>query len=187
MSAEPARRSAAKLATLVAVPIALAVGVLSLWAYGAFDGAGPEPSPTTAVAQPTSPVAMEAPTLNREVALVCREVVAALPDAVRNAARRPVTAGSEQNAAYGDPPLTLACGAPTPSLPLTAEVFPLSGVCWAARPATGGTVWTTVDRSVGIAVTVPGPPEGSGQSVVPFAKAIAENDPRLPKPPSGCG
>jgi hypothetical protein len=181
--ADPVRRRAATAATLVAVPVALAVGLVSLWAFGAFEG----PPQPVAGPRPTSAVTMQAPTLTPEVAEVCRAVVAQLPDAVRDAARRPVTAGPEQNAAYGDPPLTLACGVLTPSLPPTTEVFPLSGVCWAAVPGPGGTVWTTVDRTVGIAVTVPGSPDGSGQSVIPFTKAISPNDPRLPDPPPGCG
>ena len=34
------------------------------------------------------------------------------PATLRDLAARPVTAGPEQNAAYGDPPLTVACGVP---------------------------------------------------------------------------
>jgi hypothetical protein len=173
---DPVRRSAARLATLVAVPVALAVGLASLWFSGVL-----RPAPDT------SPVTMAAAPLDTDATVICRAVVARLPEAVRDRARRPVTAGAEQNAAYGDPPLTLACGAAAPVVAPTAEVYPLSGVCWVAQPEGGGTVWTTVDRQVPVAVTVPGPSEGSAQSVIPFAAAVGAADPRLATPPSGCG
>ena len=60
------------------------------------------------------------------------------------------------------------------------EVFNLAppgaegGVCW--YPVRGGdrTMWTTVDRAVAVTVTVPGPSEGSGQSVAPFSAAVGQ-------------
>ena len=178
--------SAARIATLVAVPVALVVGLLSLWRFGAFDSAAPAP---TGSPDPTStgPVAMSAPALSEPVAAVCRTVVANLPDAIRDLRRRPVTAGAEQNAAYGDPAITFACGGPAASAAPTADVFPFSGVCWIAQSTPAGTIWSTVDRTVPVTVTVPGPPDGSGQSVVPLSPAVARNDPRISKPPTGCG
>ncbi len=177
MAPDPDRRQAARAATLVALPAALVVGVISLWALGAFDN---RPAP-----QATSPVEMAAPTLAPEVATVCRDVVAKLPATVREARRRPVTAGAEQNAAYGDPPITLACGTSRPSIPPTATVYPLSGVCWYPQVVAAGTAWTTVDRSVPVTVTVPGPSEGSAQTVIPFSAAVA-SDPPVTTPPPGC-
>jgi hypothetical protein len=178
VASDPVRRSAARVATLVAVPVALVVGLVSLWSAGAFRAA-----------PATTPVTMAAPALDPDATAICRAVVAKLPEAVREMARRPVTAGPEQNAAYGDPPLTLACGVAPAAVEPTAEVYPLSGVCWVAvaQPGDTGTVWTTVDRQVPVAVTVPGAREGSAQSVIPFAAAVGTANPRLTTPPTGCG
>jgi len=132
-------------------------------------------------------VAVAAPALPAASAAVCRAVVAKLPEAVRDARRRPVIAGAEQNAAYGDPPLTLACGAPAQPYAGTDEVWTLSDVCWLARPEAGRTVWTTLDRRVPVAVTVPGPKDGSAQWVIAFSDAVGTADPPIAQPPRRCG
>jgi hypothetical protein len=183
VSADPVRRQAARAATIVAIPVALAVVGISVWTYGR-AGATATPS---ALPQATAPVTMAAPALTDQTATVCRAVVAALPDSIRDAKRRPVTAGAEQNAAYGDPAITLSCGGVAASLPPTTEVYPLGGVCWSAATGPNSTVWTTVDRTVVQTVTVPGTGDGSGQSVVPFGKPIADSVPRLDTAPTGCG
>src|SRR5689334_22530815 len=103
-------RSAARTAALIALPIALAIGALSLWWFGAFGSVAPTPS--TPGAQASGPVTMAERPLSDDAAAVCRTVIAHLPDSIREANRRPVTAGAEQNAAYGDPAITVACGAP---------------------------------------------------------------------------
>jgi hypothetical protein len=171
---DPVRRSAARTATLVAVPVALAVGLALLWSFGAFSRPG------------TGPVEMAAPALAEEATLVCRAVIADLPDTVTGDPRRPVTAGAEQNAAYGDPPLTLACGTGETTFPPTDLVYPLSGVCWHATTAAESTVWTTVDRQVPVTVTVPGPQEGAAQKVIAFSEAVRSADPAVATVPTGC-
>ena len=189
MSPDPVRRSAARTATLVAVPVALAAGLFSVWALGGFhrgDESPPTSATTSSRPQASSPVPMQARSLGAEAVTVCLGVVAELPDVVREAHRRPVTAGSEQNAAYGEPPLTLACGTSRPAFAPTDRLYSLSGVCWYARPGAAGTVWTTVDRRVPVTVTVPGAPEGAAQRVIVFSTAIAAADPRAANPPSGC-
>jgi hypothetical protein len=184
VAADPSRRRAARIATLVAVPIAVAVALGSVWYFGRFATA-PSSTPTPAV-QPTSPVSVAAPSLSPAAAQVCRAVIAKLPDQVRGAPRRPVSAGAEQNAAYGEPPIVLACGVAAPSLAPTDQVSVLNHVCWYGRAIPTGTQWTTVDRQVPVSVTVPGPRDGSAQSVIPFSAVIAANDARLPTVPTGC-
>src|SRR5262245_4128122 len=83
--ADPTRRSAARIATYVAIPIALAVLLISVLMFGL----GPATGPVTMSARPLSP----------EFAEVCRLIVADLPESVPGHNRRPVTDGSEQNAA----------------------------------------------------------------------------------------
>ncbi len=185
MAGDPVRRRAARAATLVALPMAIGVAVVSLWLFGAFSGppAGAPPSPGHT--RPTSAVTLAVPVLPAERALVCRGVVAQLPETVLDRPRRGVT-GPEQNAAYGEPPVTLACGAPPASLAPTADVTTLSGVCWFTETTASATVWTTVDRRTPVRVTVPGSAAGSAQAVIAFSTAIVANDPVAAAIPTGC-
>ncbi|MBX6750111.1 MAG: DUF3515 domain-containing protein [Micromonosporaceae bacterium] len=175
-SSDPIRRRAAIIATLVALPIALAVLLISVFVFGA-----PSPEPAA-----TGPVTVTERSLSPEVAGLCQAVIADLPDTAAGHARRPVTAGSEQNAAYGDPPIIVECGTELPAVGDTDLVYPLSGVCWYSVTEADRTVWTTVDRTVPVTVTVPGPPDGAAQFVVPFSNAIGTNLPLRDPAPTGC-
>jgi hypothetical protein len=188
--ADPARRSAARLATLVALPTAVLVAILSAWALGGLERARDrptDPGPSAVDGPATEPVAVPERTLPPDVAPVCRRVLAGLPTAIPTGARRPVNGDVGHSAAYGDPPVVLRCGTAMPSVPETAEVATLDGVCWYAVAAAGSTELTTVDRVVPVTVTVPGPVAGSAQSVIGFSNAIARADPRRADAPSGCG
>lgn len=179
---DPIRRSAALTATLVAVPVALAVLLISAFAFGGF---GQEPPAT-------GPVTMTERELSPEVAGLCQAVIADLPDAVAEHARRPVSAGAEQNAAYGDPAITLECGTAQPTVGLTDDVFNLvspgstAGVCWYPVAGDNATIWTTADREVAVTVTVPGPREAAAQLVVPFSTPVGANLPLRDSFPTGC-
>jgi len=156
-----ARRSATRVATLVAVPVALIAGLV---AFQALKPAQPKP-------QATGPVTMPAPPLDERQAAVCRALLVRMPEAVRDRQRRPVTAGHEQNAAFGDPAITVACGGEMPSFAPTETVYPLSGVCWVADST--GIKWTTVDREVPVVVTVPAGYDSPGQWVTAFSGPIS--------------
>jgi Protein of unknown function (DUF3515) len=174
--------AAARTATLVAVPVTILVALGSAWWLGAFrshTAAPPRP-------QATTPVAVAAPSLAGPQATACRALLSHLPDAVRDRRRRPVTAGAEQNAAYGDPAITLSCGVAAVTPPVGADVYPLSGVCWYSQPGAGGTVWTTVDRTVPVRVTVPSAYDSPGQWVIAFSTPIAAELPVSPSAPAGC-
>jgi len=167
------RRSASRVATLVAVPVALLAGFV---AFQALRPATPKP-------QETGPVAMTAKALDGRQTEVCRALVARMPDQVRDRQRRQVTAGQEQNAAFGDPAITLACGGETPSIAQSEFVYGLSGVCWMVDPA--GTKWTTVDREVPVVIMVPKEYDSPGQWVTAFSGPISSAV--LPAHiPSGC-
>jgi len=174
------RRAAARTATVVAIPVALLVGVLVFWLMG---GWGRDGSPRP---QATTPVSVPAPPLGDRAATVCRALVAELPGAVRDLPRRPVTAGAEQNAAYGDPPLTLACGVPPASFPADAQLWGISGVCWYADRRPDGAVWTTVDREVPVTVTVPTRYEGPGDWVAEFSAPLTATVRAAAQPPAAC-
>jgi hypothetical protein len=192
VSRDPTSRGAARWATLVAVPVALLTGVAS---YAIFDRGPGEPgapgasaAPPTARPRATSPVTVAAPPLSGRAEVVCRALLSRMPDALRGQARRPVTAGAEQNAAYGDPPVTVACGAPAAAFPATDRVFSLNGVCWHLDTGRTGSTLTTVDREVPVLVTVPGGQPGPGQWVIDLADPLVAAVPSLPvaSTPGGC-
>jgi uncharacterized protein DUF3515 len=66
-------------------------------------------------------------------------------------------------AAWGDPPVVLRCGIPTPAeLTCSAPVQVVDGVTWLPLSGQGGTTYLVVDRSVRIALTVPDSVTGTG-------------------------
>lgn len=171
MNNDPTTRTARLVATLVAVPLALIAG------FAVFQMLKPDP-------QSTGPVAMAAPPLEAGQVSYCRALLSQLPDAIRDRKQRPVTAGAEQNAAYGDPAITMACGGQLASFARTDQVWSMNGVCWHADAT--GTVWTTVDREVPVTVNVPKDYDGSGQWANAFSDPIAASIPNAPNVPSGC-
>ena len=181
MNNDQAARSARRVATLIAVPAALIAGFV---AFQLLRPAPPAPDPVeTPRPRSSAPVAMSAPSLPQRQATVCRALLSQLPDSVRELERRPVTAGHEQNAAFGDPAITLACGGAMPSVPPTDKVYPLDAACWHADPS--GTVWTTVDREVPVTITVPKDYEQPGQWVIAFSNVVAATVP-TGTVPTGC-
>lgn len=185
--ADPDIRSAARLAALVAVPLAVlaGIGVFAVLS-GALDREPVPPAQTPTAPAATGPVEMAAPELTERAGIVCRALLSQLPGDLDGLAARPVTAGPEQNAAYGDPPVTLACGVPPADYALTDTVYPLSGVCWHAAEGPDATIWTTLDREVPVRVTVPAGYDGPAQRVVPLATAVAESVRSVSEVPSGC-
>ncbi len=192
--ADKETRRAARRAALVAVPAALLAGLIAFWALGGFNRDSTRPGPTGSGAttpggvrsHPTTPVSVPAPSLGQDQAAVCAALVAQLPATVRDLARREVAAGPEQNAAYGEPPLALACGAATPSIAPDATVYQLSGVCWYAAQDSAGSTWTTVDRTVPVSVTVPRTYQAPGQWVIEFSGPILATVPASASSPAGC-
>ncbi len=177
-------RSAALWATAVAVPVAL------LCAYLLIDRGTPDPAgpPAPAASQPalTAPVTMTAPALDERAAGVCRALVAELPDRVRDRLRRPVT-GAEQNAAYGEPPLTVACGGSPATVSPTDTLYRTDGLCWHGIGSSGrGAVFTTVDREVPVRITFPTGYEQPAQWANEFTAAIVKTVPAVAQRPTGC-
>jgi hypothetical protein len=187
-AARPEAR-AARLAVLIAVPIALAAGVTTFLLLGQAPAGPDTPAATTGprtATVPAAPVRVAAPPLDGLARAACRALISELPAAVRGLPRRAVTAGPEQNAAYGEPPVTLACGGPAPSYGLTDDVSVLSGVCWHATAGPAGSVWTTLDRAVPVRVTVPAAYDPPGQWVIAFSGPVAATLAPSGTAPSGC-
>ena len=176
---EPAKDAArpapspARLATLIALPVALVAGVGAFWALGGFPD-----RPSTAA------VPVDAPQLEPSPATVCRALVARLPEELGGLKRRPVTAGTEQNAAYGDPAIVLSCGVARPAIPASAQVMGISNVCWWPDERTGETVWRAIDREVPVRVTVP--KDADGAWLVNLSPAIVATVPATEPGPVHC-
>jgi hypothetical protein len=172
---DPTTRRAARLATFTALPIALVAGAV---AFGVLNTGRATPKPA---ASAPGTVTMAARTLSPADAQMCLAFIAQLPVELRDITQRHVSDGPEQNVAYGDPPLTAACGVPpvAPAHP-TDTVFPLSGVCWYATQRDGTSVWTTLDRKVAVRVTIPDAYTGAGQWATEFAAAIKLEIPSIP-------
>ncbi|MFJ6199953.1 DUF3515 family protein [Micromonospora sp. NPDC092111] len=180
-------RRAALFATLVAVPVTVAVaGFTFAKLTPDTPAAAPSPTPTSARPQSTAPIEMAAPALAERPTVVCRALVSQLPDTVRDLAQRPVTAGAEQNAAYGDPALTVACGGTEPSVDATADVWTVNNVCWFASEQPEATVLTTLDRETPVTVTVPRAYPGPLQWLTPISDAVVRAVPSGGDSPAGC-
>lgn len=185
--ADRTTRHAALWATAVALPLTLLVAVLAiLHLRPATSSVTPTRSGATPRPQSTSPVQMAAAPLADRPATACRGLLAKLPTQVRDLAQRPVAAGPEQNAAYGDPALTVACGVPAASFPPTDDVWVVNGVCWHAAERPDAVLLTTVDRAVPVRVTVPRGYEQPLQWVAPIAESVVSAMPSAASMPSGC-
>jgi hypothetical protein len=193
-------RTAALWATAIAVPVALLTGVLIVLYLlpGAARDAGPVTAATSPAVIPAAPVPVAAAQLSPRAAEVCRAVTSQLPAAVRNLPARRVTAGAEQNAAYGEPPITLQCGVPQPPMcrtlaggtgcvPLDTELLVMNGVCWYAAQGATANAFTTMDREIAVRVSVPATYQQAAQWANEFSDVVGTTDrPRTTGVPSGC-
>ena len=198
---DPATRTAALWATVIAVPVAVVVGLV-IFAQVRPDSAAdakPAASASAPVAVPATAVRMAAPKLSERAAAVCLAVTSQLPATVRNLPARKVSAGPEQNAAWGEPPLTVACGVTQPQMcktldagpgcvPLDTELLIMNNVCWYAAQTPAGATFTTMDREIAVQVQVPTEYEQPAQWANEFSDAVVETDKsKTEGVPSGCG
>ncbi|MFY1574913.1 DUF3515 family protein [Verrucosispora sp. WMMD703] len=180
-------RSAALIATAVAVPVALLVGALALGNLSPEEpAAAPQPSATTPAPVSTAPVEMAAPQLGERPTVVCRALLSQLPDSIRDLPQRPVSAGPEQNAAYGDPALTVACGGDEPAVKPDDHLYLVNSVCWYAVEGPDVTELTTVDRETAVTLRVPHFYGEALQWASPVSATIVESIRSSGTAPSGC-
>jgi hypothetical protein len=193
-------RTAAIWATVIAVPVALVVGLLIFnQVTPESRSAAPDPAVTQPAILPAAPVPMAAPKLAARPAQVCLAVTSQLPVQVRDLAARKVSGGPEQNAAWGEPALTVACGVAQPKMcasldesgsgcvPLDTELMTMDTVCWYADAQPEATVFTTMDREVPVRVTVPKQYAQPAQWANEFSEAVVKTDKSLTAGvPTGC-
>jgi hypothetical protein len=180
-------RTAALWATAVALPVAVLTAVVFFSQVAQRSaGAGPTASADTPAVVSTAPVTMSAPKLSARAETVCRALISQLPTAVRDLAARPVTAGPEQNAAYGDPAITVACGTAAPTVPAESFLMTMDRVCWFTEQRADATVWTAIDREVPVRISVPTRYEAPAQWANEFSATIGATVPSIKRVPSGC-
>ena len=183
-------RRAALLSAAIALPIAVVVFFI---AYNVLSGAtastasSPSASASTPSAGSTAPVAVPVASLSPAHAQMCLAFIAELGEngKLHGLDERHVTAGPEQNAAFGDPPITVQCGAAPAKVAATDFVYPLTGVCWYESTIPGATVWTTLDRVVPVAVTIPDRYNPPGQWANIFSAPLVTAMPSV-KTPYNC-
>jgi hypothetical protein len=181
-------RSAALVAAAVAVPVAvIAAVVIFSHMRDATSAAPPAPTVSAPAALSTAPVTMVAPRLSARAETVCRAFVSQLPTAIRGMPQRPVMEGPEQNAAFGDPAITVACGTAAPTVPAESVLMTMDRVCWFTEQRTGATVWTAIDREIPVQVTVPTGYDAPAQWANEFSATIGGTIRSLAGKPSGCG
>lgn len=195
-------RSAALWAAAVALPIALIAGVLIFWKLTPADqpAAAPRPSSSALQTVPSTPVRLDAPRLSAHDAQACLALTSQLPTQVRNLPARKVSAGPEQNAAWGEPPITVQCGvaqAPmcktvtpgqTGCVPLDADLLVMNGVCWYSDDGPATKHFTTMDREVAVQVGIPASYEQPAQWANEFSDAVVKTiKSKASSVPTGCG
>ncbi|KUL40579.1 DUF3515 family protein [Actinoplanes awajinensis] len=193
-------RIAAIWATVVAVPVVIIVGLVAfLQIDKARPAADPAPAASGPIVVPGTAVEVAAPKLSARAAQVCLAVTAQLPAQVRNLPPRKVSAGPEQNAAYGEPPITVSCGVPQPKMcetvddtsgscvPLVADLLLMNRVCWYYSDGAGKSTFTTMDREIPVQVIVPATYDKRAQWANEFSDTVVETDKSITEGvPSGC-
>jgi Protein of unknown function (DUF3515) len=196
---EKSTRTAALWAAAVAVPIAVLVGFLIFLHISPQPTPAAKPTSTALQKVPATPVQLSAPQLPAADAQACQAVTAQLPASVRNLPARKVSAGPEQNAAYGDPAITLECGVAQPKMcetitpgqtgcvPLDADLLVMNGVCWYGEDGPATKLFTTMDRATPVRVSVPASYDQPAQWANEFSDAVAAKiKPTTAKAPTGC-
>jgi hypothetical protein len=140
-------RRAALTATAVAVPIALILALVLSRPHSTDKSANDSPTAVVSVsAVPSDPSTVEP----------CAQVQAALPLQLNGA--NPRIVHEVQAVAWGEPAVVLRCGVARPSALTagsTAETTPINGIEWLVDAQAKQIVYTVIDRSVYVEVTLP--------------------------------
>jgi hypothetical protein len=120
--------------------------------------------PTTSADDPLALSSVEAPGATTPG---CTSLTAALPDTLGGLPRRTIQHGEDPSlagvAAWGEPAVVLRCGVPTPAeLTCMAALQEVDGVAWLPLSTGGDTTYFLVDRTVRVALTVPGAVTSTG-------------------------
>ena len=146
----------------------LAVGLSRLGSSSSPSSSATEPVPVASI--PSDPATVEP----------CAQVLSQLPVQLTNL--NPRIVHQTQAAAWGNPPIVLRCGVGRPAaLTPTAETVDVDGVFFVYMTSKTQTVYTAIDRSVYVEVTIPAKQD---DVLPPLADAIAA---ALPHPACAVG
>jgi Protein of unknown function (DUF3515) len=143
----PARR-AALIASAIAVPITVLLAFVLTAGHSSTSTAKPLPA-VTIVAPPTPTDAVTA---------ACTKVFEKLPVQLGTLNPRKTDSDSSFVAAWGNPAIVIRCGVarpPAAAFSSGAQTLGIDDVLWLPQPQKSQVVYTTIDRSVSIEVTVP--------------------------------
>ncbi|MEO7263011.1 MAG: DUF3515 family protein [Jatrophihabitantaceae bacterium] len=156
---------------MIASAIAVPVTVLLAFLLSAGHSDAPRPAPSSSVLPAVTVPAPPKPDTATEVA--CVKVFAKLPVRLGELAPRRTATDSSFVAAWGDPAVLVRCGVAKPAIfgtPEAAQLVEVNSVLWQPDPQRDRTVYTTVDRSVYLDVTVPA---GADQPLPLLAAAVS--------------
>ncbi|WOQ18458.1 DUF3515 domain-containing protein [Raineyella sp. W15-4] len=123
----------------------------------------------------SAPVQLPDPPVDDATRALCTALVADAPATLLGSPRR-ATTGSLA-VAWGDPPITLACGLPQPAgLTPTSQCLEVNGVGWWSQDGVTGTVFTTVGRAAYVQVGVPNSYGNTGDALAELASVVADHD-----------
>ncbi len=159
------------IATAIALPITVVLAFVLTAGHSEQPSGTPSPTPSSSVLPAVSVPAPPKPGTATQAA--CVKVFAKLPVQLGELAPRRVDSDSSFVAAWGNPAVAIRCGVGKPAVFGTAEAAQLvevNAVLWQPDPQRDRTVYTTVDRSVYIDVTVPA---GADQPLPLLAAAVS--------------
>ena len=100
----------------------------------------------------------------------CRALVDRLPSSLGDVPRR-TTTDVATTAAWGDPPVVLACGGASGST--RDDAFSVDGMRFALHDVGAARTWTTLDRRPAVVVTFPDRYENQGELVGYLVPALS--------------
>ncbi|WOP18309.1 DUF3515 domain-containing protein [Raineyella sp. LH-20] len=123
----------------------------------------------------SAPVQLPDPPVDDATRAVCTALVSDAPATVLGSPRRPTT--GSLSVAWGDPPITLACGVPQPAeLTPTSQCLEVDGVGWWSQDGVTGTVFTTVGRAAYVQVGVPNSYGNTGDALAELGPVVSRHD-----------
>lgn len=177
------------IATAVTVPLVVIIGLL----LAGPGSQSPDKSPSPSSGAVLPPVTVSPPSdTSAATVTTCAKVISALPlqldgkDLRRTSSNPP----SASIVAWGDPAIVLRCGVSRPpnlNPSLAAELFQVNGVLVLPHKTSSATVFTVLDRSVYVDVTVPSsypqPPLGPITTAIKkvLPKPVCVQDPSAPR------
>ena len=113
---------------------------------------------------PNAPLALPGVEAPAAQSATCTTLLSALHGTVGDQPPRTIDPPVPGAAAWGNPPIVLRCGIPTPAeLNCSSALQVVDGVAWLQLSGTGQTTYLVADRPVRIALTVP---DGSGTAAI---------------------